>query len=187
MQFLLDPWPWYVTGPLLGLLVPVMLWLGSSFGVSGNLDTICGLLGAERLSDHFAFNLKERLASLLFVLSSIIGGFIAVNFLSMDDSRVDLSARTIVDLQKLGVSQSNGLLPDSLFNWEALGTPQGFIFLVLGGFLVGFGSRYAGGCTSGHSISGLSALQLPSLLATIGFFVGGLVATFILLPLIFKL
>jgi hypothetical protein len=51
--------------------------------------------------------------------------------------------------------------------------------------MVGFGSRYAGGCTSGHAISGLSDLQVPSLIAVVGFFIGGLIMTFFILPLIF--
>jgi uncharacterized membrane protein YedE/YeeE len=58
--------------------------------------------------------------------------------------------------------------------------------MVIGGFLVGFGTRYAGGCTSGHAISGLSNLQFASLIATIGFFAGGLIATHLLYPLLFN-
>jgi hypothetical protein len=186
MEFLFEPWPWYVSGILLGLLVPAMLWLGSSFGVSTNLDTMCGLLGAQRLSDHFKFNQKERLPNLIFLLSSVFGGYIASHFLTADGYMVNISTATINDLRSLGMEQNVGLMPDQLFNWSALTTLNGFIFLVIGGLLIGFGSRYAGGCTSGHAISGLSDLQLPSLLATIGFFAGGLVSSLILIPLIFN-
>lgn len=187
MEFLFESWPWYFSGILLGILVPLMLWLGSSFGVSGNLDSICGILGAERFSDHFKFDLKERIPSLIFVLGAVFGGFLAINYLTADNYSVDISAATIEVLHSFGVSHSQGLQPDGVFNWTFLGTPKGLILLVLGGFLVGFGGRYAGGCTSGHSISGMSNLQVPSLVATIGFFIGGLIATHILMPLIFNL
>lgn len=50
---------------------------------------------------------------------------------------------------------------------------------------MGFGARWAGGCTSGHAISGLSNLQLPSLVAVLGFFAGGLLMTHLLFPLLF--
>lgn len=187
MEFLFSPWPWYVSGMLLGIIVPLMLWLGSNFGVSGNLDSICGILGAERFSDHFKFNIKDRLPNLIFALGAIFGGFVAANFLSTDGYSVDISTSTIETLRSYGISQFEGLQPVELFNWDFLGTSQGLILLVLGGFLVGFGARWAGGCTSGHAITGISSLQLPSLVATIGFFIGGLIATHFLMPLIFGL
>ena len=187
MEFLFEPWPWYISGILLGILVPLLLWLGSSFGVSGNLDSICGILGAERFSDHFKFDIKDRLPSLIFVVGAITGGFLAANFLTAADYSVAISSATIDALSSFGISHSEGLQPAQLFNWAFLATPQGIILLVLGGFLVGFGARYAGGCTSGHSITGMSSLQLPSLVASIGFFIGGLIATHLLMPLIFGL
>jgi uncharacterized membrane protein YedE/YeeE len=52
--------------------------------------------------------------------------------------------------------------------------------LLVGGVLIGFGTRYAGGCTSGH-VSGLSNLQIPSLKAVIGFF-GGLIMSYFYSP-----
>ena len=76
-------------------------------------------------------------------------------------------------------------LPAELFSLEQVFTLKGLLILVIGGFLVGFGSRYAGGCTSGHAISGLSNLQLPSLIAVIGFFIGGLIMSFFILPWLF--
>jgi len=187
MGLLFEPWPWYVSGILLGILVPLMLWLGSSFGVSGNLDSICGILGAERFSDHFKFDIKDRLPSLIFVAGAVFGAFLAANFLTAEDYFVAISSETVEALKAFGISHSQGLRPTQVFNWSFLGTPQGLILLVLGGFLIGFGSRYAGGCTSGHSITGMSSLQLPSLVATIGFFIGGLIATHLLMPLIFSL
>jgi uncharacterized membrane protein YedE/YeeE len=186
-DILLEPWPWYFSGTLLGMLVPLMLWLGSSFGVSSNLDSICGIFGADRLSDYFKFDLKDRLPSLIFVAGSICGGFVAANYLTLDGYSVAIAASTVEALSALGISNFEGLQPSELFNVSFLGTPQGLILLVGGGFLIGFGSRWAGGCTSGHSISGMSSFQLPSLVATIGFFLGGLLATHVLIPLIFGL
>lgn len=185
MEFLFEPWPWYISGILLGIIVPLMLWLGSSFGVSGNLDSICSILGAERFSDYFKFDIKDRLPSLVFVVGAITGGFLAANFLTSTNYSVAISTATVDVLNSFGIAHSKGLQPEQLFNWSFLGTLQGIILLVIGGFLVGFGARYAGGCTSGHSISGMSGLQLPSLIATIGFFIGGLIATHLLMPLIF--
>ena len=184
MDLILGPWPWYVTGPLIGLLVPIMLVLGSVFGVSGNLETICSIAGAGKISDYFKFDLKSRMPNLLFVVGSVIGGFIAANWLTIENYSVDLSADALASISALGISDTTGLQPMELFNWEFLLSANGFILLCLGGFLIGFGTRYAGGCTSGHSISGLSALQLTSLIATIGFFIGGLISTHFLIPMI---
>ncbi|MCF8465488.1 MAG: YeeE/YedE family protein [Flavobacteriales bacterium] len=183
----LEPWPWYFSGSLLGILVALMLWLGSSFGVSGNLDSICGIFGADRFTDYFKFDVKDRLPSLIFVAGSVCGGFLAANYLTLEGYSVDTAASTVEALSELGISNFEGLQPSELFSLSFLGTPQGLILLVGGGFLIGFGSRWAGGCTSGHSISGMSSMQLPSLVATIGFFIGGLIATHLLMPLIFGL
>lgn len=187
MELLFEPWPWYFSGILLGILVPLMFWLGSSFGVSGNLDSLCGILGAGRFSHHFKFDIKDRLPSLIFVVGAISGGFIAAHFLTAENYSVAISSATVDVLNSFGILHSEGLQPEQLFSWSALATPQGIILLVLGGFLVGFGARWAGGCTSGHSITGMSSLQVPSLVATIGFFIGGLIATHLLMPLIFGL
>ncbi|MFC2176013.1 YeeE/YedE family protein [Bacteroidota bacterium] len=184
LHLLLEPWPWYVSGTLLGILVPFMLWIGSAFGVSGNLDSICGMLGADRITDHFDFDSKERVPGLLFVVGSIVGGAIAGNWLVAADYAVAISEETVAALTSLGITSYNGLLPEQIFNLNSLTSPLGLIMLIGGGFMVGFGARYAGGCTSGHAISGLSNLQVPSLLAVIGFFAGGLVSTFFILPLI---
>lgn len=185
MNFLLEPWPWYVSGPLLGLIVPLLFWLGSSFGVSSNIDTFCSLLGGRRLSDYFQFNLKDRIPGLLFVLGATVGGFMAAKFLTLENYHVAISESTLKSISELGIDYTEGLLPSGLFKWESLLTFSGFVSIVFGGFLIGFGTRYAGGCTSGHSITGMSNLQIPSLVATIGFFIGGLITTHFILPLIF--
>jgi hypothetical protein len=115
----------------------------------------------------------------------MIGGFVAVHFLS-DASNVDLNPKTIEQLATMGIESPNGkLLPETLFGIEIFQSSKMILILVFGGILIGFGSRYAGGCTSGHAISGLSNLQLPSLKAVIGFFIGGLLMAHFILPLIF--
>jgi uncharacterized membrane protein YedE/YeeE len=90
------------------------------------------------------------------------------------------------NLETLGFSTiGESLLPPELFSWDAVFSIKGFLILVVGGFLVGFGTRYAGGCTSGHAITGLSSLQLPSLIAVIGFFIGGLIMINFIYPILF--
>jgi len=97
-----------------------------------------------------------------------------------------LSPATISDLETLGFSNiGEALLPPELFATENLGSLKNLGLLIIAGFLVGFGTRYAGGCTSGHAITGLSNLQIPSLIAVIGFFIGGLLMTHFILPLLF--
>ena len=117
-------------------------------------------------------------------MGAIVGGFIAEQFLS-SASGVVISPATINDLSKLGIAAPTSMQPAELFSLDAILSIKGFFVLAIGGLMVGFGSRYAGGCTSGHAISGLSDLQVPSLIAVIGFFIGGLIMTFFILPLIF--
>jgi uncharacterized membrane protein YedE/YeeE len=165
----------------------LMLYFGKNFGVSSNFRTICAMSGAGNTCDFFDFNWKSQVWNLVFALGAIIGGFIAHEFL-MPEQAVGISEATKTDLMAYGISNpGDTYLPMEIFNWESLLTLRGFIIIVGGGFLVGFGTRYAGGCTSGHAISGLSDLQLPSLIAVIGFFIGGLIMTYLLLPSILTL
>lgn len=185
MEFLLKPWPWYVSGPLIATVMLLLIFFGKTFGMSSNLRTLCSIGGAGKYSDFFRFDWKTQKWNLTVVLGAIIGGFIAVTFLS-DGSTIALSSDTISDLQELGFSNiGSTLLPQEIYSWENVFTLKGMSILIIAGFLVGFGTRYAGGCTSGHAITGLSNLQLPSLIAVIGFFIGGLLMTHFLLPLIF--
>jgi hypothetical protein len=164
----------------------VLIYFGKSFGMSSNLRTLCSMAGAGKFSSFFKMDWREQKWSLAVVLGALVGGFIAYHFLS-NGSGVNLNPATVTQLQSLGIDTPNGkLLPDALFSIETLQTPQGFAILLIGGLLIGFGTRYAGGCTSGHAISGLSNLQLPSLVAVIGFFIGGILMAHFLLPIIFK-
>ncbi len=185
ISILSQPWPWYVSGPLITFIMFLLLWTGGKFGVSSNLRSLCAIGGGGKYSDFFRFNWKNNVWNLVFVLGAVLGGFIASNYLQ-SPVLLTLSDATVSDLQELNVSFNGGLLPAEFFTWSGLMTVKGFLTIVVGGFLVGFGARWAGGCTSGHAISGLSNLQIPSLIAVIGFFIGGLMMTHFLLPLILK-
>lgn len=185
IEFISKPWPWYVAGPLIGLVVPALLVLGGrSFAVSSNLRHLCAALLPKRIP-FFQYDWrKEGMWNLVFVAGAMIGGFVGMNLLASPSEHIAISADTSAALSALGIVDQSGFAPEAFFSWKGIATIPGFLMVVVGGFLVGFGSRYAGGCTSGHAISGLSNLQLPSLVAVIGFFVGGLFVTFVLLPLI---
>lgn len=185
MNYILQPWPWYVSGPLIAIVMFLLLYFGRTFGMSSNLRTLCAIGGAGKKIAFFNFDWKSQRWNLIVVLGAIVGGFIAHHFLSNPIS-IDLDENTIKDLNQLGFENAGqSLLPPELFSWENVFTLKGLSILIVGGFLVGFGTRYAGGCTSGHAITGLSSLQLPSLIAVIGFFAGGLIMIHLIYPLIF--
>ena len=169
---------------MISMVMFTLLYFGKSFGFSSNLRTICSIAGVGKKVKFFDFDWKTQSWNLVFLLGAVIGGWIAKNVLS-DGHGVMLSQAAISSLNELGFSNPKGVQPVELFGWDALFSLQGFLILVIGGAMVGFGSRYAGGCTSGHAISGLSDLQIPSLVAVIGFFIGGLLMTHVLFPLIF--
>ena len=184
LELLKQPWPWYTSGAVIAFTMVLLLFFGKSFGVSANLRTICSACGAGKKVKFFDFNWRSQVWNLLFLVGAVLGGFISAEFLSTSQP-IQISPTTIQDLSALGFSSPEGIQPAEIFSLEALLTVKGFLLLLIGGLMIGFGARYAGGCTSGHAISGLSNLQLPSLIAVIGFFIGGLISTFILLPLIF--
>ncbi|MDE2995217.1 MAG: YeeE/YedE thiosulfate transporter family protein [Bacteroidota bacterium] len=182
LEFLSQPWPWYVAGPLIGIVVPALLLIGGKqFGISDNLRHMCAWMPGR--VEFFQYDWKIGAWNLTLVLGVIIGGFLTAMLFPNPDP-VAISEATRGDLALLGVTNFEGLMPDQFFSLEGLASGKGIFLIILGGFLVGFGSRYAGGCTSGHAISGLADLQLPSLIAVIGFFAGGLIATFFVLPII---
>lgn len=190
IDFISQPWHWSISGLMIAFVMFLLIYLGQRFGVSSSFQAMCSIGGAGKLADYFNYDWKKHDWLLVFVLGTIIGGGIAVNFLGSPEP-VQISSATVADLENLGIQtprtldEGLGYLPTDLFNFDSLFTFKGILLMVLGGFLVGFGTRYAGGCTSGHAISGLSNLQLPSLVAVIGFFIGGLLTTFLILPLIF--
>jgi uncharacterized protein len=184
LELIKEPWSWYTSGIVIVLIMLFLIFSGKSFGFSSNLRTICAACGAGKHVPLFDFNWKSQIWNILFLIGSIAGGYIANEFLSNEQS-IAISESTIADLSELGFSSPEGFQPKEVFGNEEAFTLKGFLVLLIGGFLVGFGARYAGGCTSGHAISGLSNLQLPSLIAVVGFFIGGLIMTFVVLPLIY--
>jgi uncharacterized membrane protein YedE/YeeE len=182
MDLLTRPWPWYVAGPIIGLTVPlVYLYAGRKWGVSSTFRDVCAATFPRNL-DYFSYSWR-RIGGwrLTMAVGLVMGGLLAG---LTGPARVDISEATRADLSALGITDFSGLVPAEIFSWHGLGTPAGIVMIVLGGFLVGFGTRYANGCTSGHAISGLAALRLTSLVAVLGFFAGGLIATHLLLPVI---
>jgi uncharacterized protein len=183
IPFLSRPWPWYVAGPLIGLLVPALLVLGNrQFGFASNLRHLCAALLPGKVA-FFKYDwIHAGLWNLVFLAGTVLGGFIGGKLFAVPD--VPLAAPTRNALSALGIHDLSGLVPRELFSWSGLASLRGLLLVVGGGFLVGFGTAYAGGCTSGHAISGLANLQRPSLVAVLGFFAGGLFATYVLLPMI---
>lgn len=186
LELLKQPWPWYVAGPLIGLTVPILLILGNkSFGISSSLRHICAACLPANVP-FFKYNWRKEVWNLMFVLGILIGGFLTAQFLT-NDASVQVNPKLAAELATYGITDYSNLVPTQLMSWEALFSTRGFIMMVVGGFLVGFGTRYAGGCTSGHSIMGLSNLQWPSLVATICFMLGGFLMANFILPFILAL
>jgi uncharacterized membrane protein YedE/YeeE len=148
---ILAPWPWYVAGPLIGLAVPLMLLVGGrNLGISSSFRHLCAaVLPKSTLTYLRGYDWRKEAWSLLFVAGLVMGGALATFLLSRDPAP---------------------LLPPHVHN------AAGALKLLGGGLLIGFGTRWAAGCTSGHSIMGLSNLQKASLFATLAFFAGGLSA-----------
>jgi len=186
IEFLKQPWPWYIAGPLIGLTVPTLLILGNkSFGISSSLRHICAACIPSNIP-FFNYNWKKEAWNLFFVAGILLGGFIAAYLLS-NSQPVSVNPKLTTELSGYGIKDYSHLIPVDIMNWQSLFTLKGFLLMVAGGFLVGFGTRYAGGCTSGHAIMGLSNLQLPSLIATICFMAGGFFMANLILPLILSL
>jgi uncharacterized membrane protein YedE/YeeE len=179
------PWPWYVAGPLIGLTIPILLIGGNKvFGISSSLRHICAACLPANIP-FFKYQWKKEAWNLIFVSGVLLGGFLVVQFFN-NPNPVELNPALATELGSYGITNFEGLVPKDLFSFSSLFTVQGFILIVLGGFLVGFGTRYAGGCTSGHTIMGISNLQLPSVIATVSFFAGGVIMANYILPWILK-
>lgn len=186
LEFIKQPWPWYIAGPLIGLTVPALLILGNKyFGISSSLRHVCAICAPAGIP-FFQYNWKKELWNLFFVGGILVGAILTAGFLANPES-VQVNPRLAEELAGYGITRYDALVPPDIINWGNLLTPGGLILMIGGGFLVGFGTRYAGGCTSGHAITGLSTLQFPSLVATIFFMIGGFIMANLLLPLILAL
>jgi uncharacterized membrane protein YedE/YeeE len=184
LEIIKQPWPWYIAGPLIGLTVPVLLILGNkSFGVSSSLRHICAACIPANIP-FFKYDWKKEIWNLFFVSGIFLGGVIANNLLTNPDL-IRINPKLAGELATYGITNYKNLVPTDIINWHSLITLRGFIMIVAGGFLVGFGARYAGGCTSGHSIMGLSTLQW--LVATFCFMTGGFIMANFILPIILLL
>ncbi|SHG48065.1 hypothetical protein SAMN05421866_0579 [Chryseobacterium oranimense] len=186
LELIKEPWPWYIAGPLIGLTVPVLLILGNkSFGISSSLRHICAACIPADIS-FFKYDWKKEWWNLFFVFGIFLGGIIASHFL-INTGEISVNPKLKTELATYGITDFSNLIPVQLMNFASLLTWRGFITMVVGGFLVGFGTRYAGGCTSGHAIMGLSNLQWPSLVATVCFMAGGFLMANVILPIILSL
>lgn len=186
MEFLYKPWPWYLAGTVIGLTVPTLLLLGNKkLGISSTLRQVCAACYPANIP-FFNYDWKKDSWNLFFVAGILIGGFLG-GYVFANPEPVAVSAETVSLFSAWGIQNTKGLLPTELFNFDTLATAKGFLLIVVGGFLVGFGTRYAGGCTSGHGIMGLSSLQWPSLVATVSFFIGGIIFSHLVLPYILSL
>lgn len=180
------PWPWYIAGPIIGLTVPTLLIIGNkNFGISSSLRHICAACLPAKIP-FFDYNWKKEIWNLFFVSGIFIGGVLAAQLLSNPNPMV-VNDSLQTELNSYGINDYSGLLPVQVFNWAQLFSLRGIIMMIVGGFFIGFGTRYAGGCTSGHAIMGLSTLQWPSLVATISFMLGGFIMANLILPFILSL
>lgn len=185
MELFFQTWPWYVSGFLIGMVMLALIYFGKNFGMSTNLQSLCSMTGLGKRIEYFNFDWRANRWNFAVVFGAMAGGFVAVHYMG-DSSNVDINPKTIAQLAGMGIDAPKGqLMPKALFGEQIWLSPKSIAILLIGGILIGFGTRYAGGCTSGHAISGLSNLQLPSLKAVIGFFIGGLIMAHFLLPLLF--
>jgi uncharacterized membrane protein YedE/YeeE len=186
IEFITQPWPWYVAGPLIGLTVPTLLILGNkTFGISSSMRHVCAACIPAKIP-FFQYDWKKEIWNLVFVLGIFFGAVIATQLFSNPEDII-VSEKLVNDIKQYGITDYSHLIPVDIINWESLITLRGFIMIVIGGFMVGFGTRYGGGCTSGHAIMGLSSLQWPSLVATCCFMIGGIVMANFILPFILSI
>lgn len=186
IEIIKQPWPWYIAGPLIGLTVPLLFILGNkSFGISSSLRHICAACIPSNIS-FFKYDWKKEAWNLFFVLGIFLGGVVASTLLANPNSIV-VNPDLVTELAGYGITNYNSLIPVDILNWSALFTLKGFLMMIVGGLMIGFGTRYAGGCTSGHAITGLSTLQWPSLVATCCFMLGGFIMANFILPIILSL
>ncbi len=175
-----DPWPWYIVGPLMGATIPLLLFWGNRMlGASSSLKHLCALLPSK--AAYFQYDIRTGYWNIAFAAGVCLGAAICFRYF-YNPEQITIALATVEDLELLGLSDFQGMMPREIFgasNWTGA---RYWVFTLVGGFLVGFGVRYAGGCTSGHGFMGLSMMSKSSFLAVLAFFGGGMFFTFFLLP-----
>ncbi len=185
MNFLFETWHWSISGFLIGIIMLLLTYFGKTFGMSANLRNICAIADFNKKVVYFNFDWREQKWNLAIVLGAIFGGFVGY-YLMSSPTNYAINPKTISRLSQISIDAPNGkIAPNTIFSLDSVFSLKGFLILLFGGFLIGFGTPYAGGCTSGHAISGLSNFQIPSLIAVIGFFIGGLLMAHFIFPLLF--
>lgn len=174
------PLPWYIAGPLLGMVIPILYYIiNKPLGVSTSFIQFCSM-AVDRKQKWIKMDLKQEKWRIFFILGLVIAGLI--HHLTVDKYQIAISQGTIDRLAAMNLQQNEGFQPNELWSFHSLTSPFHWILVMISGLLIGFGTRYAGGCTSGHTIMGISNLAPSSLLATLAFFAGGLIASWFIIP-----
>ena len=169
-------WHWSISGFIIGIIVPALLLVGNkSFGISSSLKHICSIALPLKTS-FFNYDLKPHYWSFYFMGGVVLGG--AISYILGNPPALELGPKTMTFLNNNNLALPVSLYPKDLYNFHNI---HGILLIVIGGFLIGFGTRWAQGCTSGHSIFGIANFQKASFIATIAFFIGGLTMTHFIL------
>lgn len=156
--------PWYIAGPLIGLMVPALLIVRvKQFGLSSSYRTLLSRIFKK--IPYFNYDYRQDNFQIQLVIGIFLAGLMA-HFLLPQNSPETVS--------------NYGKIATQIYSFE-----NGWFFL-FSGILVGFGARYANGCTAGHCIMGMSQFSVASLVSTICFFIGGLISSHYLIPVFFE-
>ena len=156
-------WSPYLAGGLSGLLIIVsVLWTGKFFGASTSFVRSAGMLGKifepERVSqlEYFVRYLPQFDWQLMFVIGIFVGSLIASLW--------------------SGSFKWQGV-PDMWAERFGSSPVKRGIVAFFGGIIAMYGARLAGGCPSGHGLSGIIQLAVSGLIAMVFFFIGGIIMT----------
>ena len=168
MQLILNdltPIHWAVAGAGIAAVTLCLLYLGSRrLGISTGFEDVCSLVLSQPYFRRDAVRSGRRWR-LPLLAGLVLGGFLSA-----------VTGGGWSPTLALGMfDQVIGLGPSGKLAW-----------MFAGGLCIGFGTRLAGGCTSGHGIFGLSNFEVPSLIATLSFMAGGIVVTQVVYGVIFK-
>jgi uncharacterized membrane protein YedE/YeeE len=155
---------WAVAGASVAGITLLLLFVANRrLGISSGFDDLCSLVLPQPYFRRSAIT-SGRPWRLPFLAGLVLGGFLSA-------------------LLGGGWSPTWALgMFDEVVGWGPAGKVA---WMFVGGLFIGFGTRLAGGCTSGHGIFGLSNLELPSLLSTVSFMAGGMMTTQLLYRVIF--